>query len=100
MPARDCRVSLTDANGVTHAVNVHAESLMEAVAVALRDLRTAGLAPVRPGPATAIHVCVRSTAETEHSVSFRQFESWLAGNARSPQERLLKDRLKAIVNQE
>lgn len=98
MAARLCSVSFTDAFGITHTVEVAAESLMEAVALGLRELRASGLAPVLPGPATSIRVGVKAAALVEHSVTFRQFSNWLEGTARSPQERLLKDRLRDAVS--
>lgn len=97
MSARRCSVSFTDAQGVTHAVDVSAGSLYEAVALALRDLRASGLVPVTPGPATAIRVRVLAWTEAEHSVTLRQFEQWLAGTARSPQELLMKERLRDMA---
>ena len=100
MPARLCRVSFTDASGITHAVEVTADTLYEAVALALRDLRSSGLTPVLPGPAMQIHVRVMANAEAEHSIRFSQFESWLSGTARSPKERLVKDRLREMVGGE
>ena len=100
MPARSCRVSFTDASGITHAVDVTADTLYEAVAVAVRDLRSSGLVPVLPGPSTQIHVRVMASADVEHSVRFEQVQRWLQGTARSPSERLTKDRLRAIVGGE
>ena len=97
MPARLCRVSFTDAAGVSHSVEVHAETLFEAIALGLRDLRAAGLTAVMPGPATQISVRVKAAAEAEHTVSLRQFETWLGGTARSPKERLVKERLRELA---
>jgi hypothetical protein len=78
-------------------VEVVAGSLMEAIALGLRDLRASGLTPVMPGPATSITVRVKAAATAEHSLTYRQFSSWLDGTARSPQERLLKERLRETV---
>jgi hypothetical protein len=97
MPARACSVSFTDASGITHSVEVTAESLMEAVAFGLRDLRASGLTPVMPGPATSITVRVNATALADHSVTYTQFINCLGGVTRSPQERLLKERLREAV---
>ena len=99
-PARQCRVSFTDASGITHSVDVTAETLYEAVALALRDLRASGLVPVLPGPVTPISVRVMASVEAEHSIRFSQFQSWLGGRARSPKERLTKDRLRSMVGGE
>ena len=98
VPLRHCRVALTDVEGVTHTVTVEAESLMEAIALAMQVLRASGFQPVRLGPGSPIAVTVKSAAEAEHSVTYRQFESWLTGVARSPKERLLKDRLRSAAS--
>lgn len=96
MSARLCEVSFVDVSGIRHSVEVTAGSLYEAIALGLGDLRKAGLTPVMPGPATAITVRVKAAAETEHTIPFRQFENWLSGTARSPKERLTKDRLREL----
>src|SRR5215217_5167939 len=98
MAARSCSVSFTDASGITHSVEVSAESLMEAVALGFRDLRASGLVPVMPGPATSIRVAVKAAAVAEHSITYRRFSEWLGGTARSPAERLLKDRLREAAS--
>ena len=85
-----------DVSGIQHSVEVSAESLFEAVALGLHELRASGLTPVTPGPATAVTVRVKSSAEAEHSVTMRQFQQWLSGAARSPKERLIKDRLREL----
>ncbi|HYO80917.1 MAG TPA: hypothetical protein VES20_05920, partial [Bryobacteraceae bacterium] len=93
---RLCEVSLTDASGVRHSIEVRADSLYEAVAAGLRDLRASGLTPVTAGPATTVSVRVKAAPESEHTVTLRQVESWLKGGSKSPQERLTKDRVRQI----
>jgi hypothetical protein len=100
VPARHCRVSFTDVAGIAHAVDVTADTLYEAVALALSDLRASGLVPVLPGPATQIHVRVLASAECEHTVRLEQVQRWVHGIARSPRERLVKDKLRGIVEAE
>jgi hypothetical protein len=97
MSTRPCSVAFTDAAGITHSVEVVADSLMAAVALALRDLRAAGLTPVMPRPDSSIRVRVHATAVAEHAVTYRQFTTWLDGTARSPQERLLKETLREAL---
>jgi hypothetical protein len=94
VPACPCTVSFTNVSGITHSVEVSAESLMDAIALGLRDLRASGLTPVMPGPATSIRVAVKAAAVAEHSMTFRRFSGWLEASARSPRERLLEDRLR------
>jgi hypothetical protein len=74
-------------------VNVQADTLYEAVALAVRAFREHDCPP---GPASQMEVEARSPAVT-HTVSMRKVEDWLRGGARSPSERLLKDRLKGLL---
>jgi hypothetical protein len=60
-------------------------------------LRSSGLVPVTPGPATAITVRLQTAADAEHTVTLRQFEQWLSGTAKSPKERLVKERLRELA---
>jgi hypothetical protein len=50
-----CRVSFTDSDGVLHGVEVDAESLYEAVAIAMAQLREDDINPLSPGPNDRIH---------------------------------------------
>lgn len=97
MPARRCSVSFTDSQGITHSAEVIADSLYEAIALGLHEMRASGLVPVMPGPATAVTVRLKSTADAEHTVTLRQFDAWLSGTARSPKERLVKERLRQMA---
>jgi hypothetical protein len=78
-------------------VEVKAESLYEAVALGLYDLRASGLTPILPGPTTSIRVRVTAAATAEHVVTFRQFENWLGTASRSPKERLTKERIRGMA---
>ena len=55
MAGSRCRVSFTDSEGVLHGVDVDAESLYEAVAVAVASLREDDVSPAVPGPTDRIH---------------------------------------------
>ena len=90
MPARTCTVSFTDTEGIRHSVNVQADTLYEAVAVAVREFREHDCAPGE------MEVEARSPAVT-HTVSMGKVEDWLNGGAKSPKERLLKERLKGLL---
>src|SRR5580658_10085750 len=61
-----CRVSFTDSDGVLHGVEVDAESLYEAVAIAVAQLREDDINPLSPGPMTEFTVAVyRSPVENK-----------------------------------
>ncbi len=94
---RPIRSSSGCVSGVSHLLdnreNVQADTLYEAVALAVRVFRAHDCAP---GPASQMEVEARSPAVT-HTVSMRKVEDWLNGTAKSPGERLLKERLKGLI---
>jgi len=76
MPVRSCKVTIEDMNGVSHTVDVTAETLYEAVALGMAAIRTddwvngiaEGLNPVK----------VRVTnVPVEHEVRLMDFTKWL-----------------------
>jgi len=92
---RTCRVSVIDSRGVEHAVEVVADSLFEAAALALQVLRNDGWTePI--GGSTRIQVEVREPI-TRHAVTLMQIQRWLDGATQSPNERVKKDRLKRLL---
>jgi hypothetical protein len=92
-----CTVIVKDAAHTTHAVEVTAETLYEAVAQALAAMRgQPWAAQIAAGSATAT-VRVRQP-EVTHVVKLREFEAWLNRSPRSPAEMTLKTRLRHIVN--
>ena len=96
MAIQTCSVTVTDARGVRHTVDVTAESLFEAAALALTTLRSDGWTdPV--GPATKLDVEVRPPA-VRHSVSVLQIHRWIQGATSSPDERVKKDRLARLLS--
>jgi hypothetical protein len=59
-----CRVSFSDSEGLEHSAEVEAESLYEAVALAIADFRDDPLLRDRPGSMTEFTVAVlRNPAE-------------------------------------
>jgi hypothetical protein len=81
---------------MAHAVEVSADSLYEAAALALAQFRRCGFADANPGPATALTVAVKAPA-TSHQVLVGKLHDWLNGGAKSPREMVLKNRLKELV---
>jgi hypothetical protein len=96
VPSRACRVSFIDHQGITHSVEVVAESLYEAVALALAEFARCGFTDASAGSSTAITVAVKSPVTT-HEIKVGKFRDWLDASAKSPRERVLKDRLKELV---
>jgi hypothetical protein len=75
MPSSRCRVSYTDSEGIVHSVDVEAESLYEAVAIAVAQFRDDHLNPSAPGPMTEFTVAVYRHP-TEHKIRLNQVTKW------------------------
>jgi hypothetical protein len=95
VPLRTCIVSLKGERGVGHSVEVTADTLYEAAAMALAVLRqdewTATI-----GPGTQLEVRVKAP-ETTHTVTVSQIQRWCDGVAVSPDEVLKRWRVKELL---
>jgi len=98
MALRTCTVSFKDSRGIRHAVDVEAESLFEAVVVAVRRLRQDPFTE-RIGSATVLDVEARDPSTTRHAISLQQVERWLDGATSSPNEASKKAKLKVMLLQ-
>ena len=97
MAVRSCRVTITDMEGVSHAVEVTAATLYEAVAQGLAALRASDWAHgIAEGPNNVVRVSV-SDVKVEHEVKFREFTAWLDREGRSPREVTQRQRVRAIL---
>jgi hypothetical protein len=95
MATKTCTVSFTGPSGISHSVEVSADSLYEAAIVGFSLLKQDGwVDPVVPG--TRLEIQVRHPA-TSHSVSLAQLRRWVEGVAVSPDETLRKRRLKTLL---
>ncbi len=68
-------MSFTDSDGVEHAADVDADSLYEAVALAVADFRDDPLLRDRPGAMTEFTVAVLRNP-TEHKIRLHQVTKW------------------------
>jgi hypothetical protein len=75
MAGSRCRVSFTDSEGVLHGVDVEAESLYEAVAIAFASFREDDVSPSIPGPMTEFTVAVYRNP-VEHKIRLNQVMKW------------------------
>jgi hypothetical protein len=75
MAASRCRVSFMDAEGIGHAVNVEAESVYEAVALAVSEFRKDAVSPSMPDPRTELTVTVLRNP-VEHRIRLAQVAKW------------------------
>ena len=92
MVVKTCIVSFVDADGLAHAVEVQAETLYEAAALAVKTFREHEWPPA---PHHELKVEVRSSVT--HTVTLKRVEAWVNGTCKSPKERVLKDRLKELL---
>jgi hypothetical protein len=88
-----CIISYVDVEGLRHAVEVEAETLYEAAALAVRTFRQHDC---EPGELSKIEVEVRSSIT--HTITLKKIHSWLQGGARSPKEAVTKERLRALIH--
>jgi hypothetical protein len=93
---KTCCVSCVDLRGAEHAVEVSANSLYEAVALALRIFRDNEWIEVIGRGQTPISVKVKHP-EAEHMIRVQDFERWLKAAPRSPAEMVLKNRLRELL---
>lgn len=97
MTAEQCRVSFTDSDQLSHIVQVRAESLYEAVALALREFRADPLAPLIQ-PTTEFVVAVERP-QVEHRIRLSDVQKWAQATTRGgPAAVLKKQRLKALLD--
>jgi hypothetical protein len=94
---RNCTVSFTDSEGVTHSAEVAASSLFEACALGMAALRKAGIDPVTVGDHARLTVTVQSPT-MRHEVIAKRVSAWLQSSGKSPREQALKSRLRTIVD--
>jgi hypothetical protein len=99
MSVRSCKVTIQDMEGVSHTVEVTAETLYEAVALGMAAIRTdewvtgiaQGLNPVR----------VRVTnVPVEHEVKLMVFAKWLERTGGTPREISDRKRIRSILGME
>jgi hypothetical protein len=74
MPASRCRVTYTDSEG-SHSVEVRAETLYEAVAMAVAEFKQDQTVPHPPEPATELTVAV-FWPPVEYKIKLAQVEKW------------------------
>ena len=89
---RRCRVSVTDADGVSHVVEVHGTSVFEVAASALAQFRHDAWIDALP-PSAVLHVEVQMPAVVHH-VPVKAVQRWVEGPSVSPKQELLKHPLR------
>lgn len=93
---RSCRVTIEDMAGVTHTVEVTAETLYEAVARGLTAIRGKDWAAGIAEGLNAVRVSV-ADVRVEHAVRMVDFKKWLEKPGGSPREVGQRQRIRAIL---
>jgi hypothetical protein len=90
-------VSFTSATGISHSVDVEAETLFEAAGLGLARLKADGWVEGL-GPGSKLHIDVREPS-TSHTVSVQQVQRWMNSSVNSPAETIRKARLKNLLKE-
>ena len=92
-----CRVSYLDSRNIEHAVDVTADSLFEAAAVAVRAFREGALMDDLPVAGTELRIAV-FPLPVEHRVRLQRVEQWAqTGTVKSPVEMLRRERVRELL---
>ena len=90
-------MSFTSATGISHSVDVEAETLFEAAGLGLARLKADGWVEGL-GPGSKLQIDVREPG-TSHSVSVQQVQRWINSSVNSPAETIRKARLKNLLKE-
>ena len=92
-----CRVSYLDSRNIEHAVDVTADSLFEAAAVAIRAFREGVFVDELPVAGTELRIAV-FPLPVEHRVRLQRVEQWAqTGTVKSPVEMLRRERVRELL---
>jgi hypothetical protein len=92
---KKCKVSFQDTDGFSHAVEVEAESLYEAAALAAKSFDEHNC---KPAPSTELAIEV-TTPPVTHTVKLTKIEEWAnVRGAKNPRELVLRQRVKGLLD--
>jgi hypothetical protein len=94
---RSCRVTVTGLDGVTYSVVVTAESVYEAIALGMTEIRNS---PWTGDIAQGLNTITVQILEvtTEHTIRFIDFEKWVSRESdRHPVEMARRARVREIL---
>ena len=96
MSVARCCVSFDDMEGITHSTHVQAESLYEAVALAIAEFREDPIVP-RPGAMTEFTVLIERPA-IEHRIRLNQILKWAENTTKEgPAGIMRRRRVKSLL---
>ena len=87
-----CFVSYLDISGIRHQVEVDAESMYEAAALAVKTFKDHDC---EPGGMALLEVEIRSSIT--HTLTVKKLRDWINGGGKSPKEVVTKERLKELL---
>jgi hypothetical protein len=93
---RNCRVSVTDTEDITHSVEVSAETLFEAIALGLAAIRGKDWVEPLREEYGVVHVSV-SEIPVRHTVQMKEFTGWLAREGGAPRDIVRRTRVRKIL---
>jgi hypothetical protein len=98
VPVSRGRFSFTDTEGIAHAVEVDAESLYEAVALAVAEFRTDEIMTQAPAAMTEFCVTVMKKP-VEHRIRFKRVAEWCEPTTKGgPAETIRRERMRKILD--
>jgi hypothetical protein len=95
MALRLCTVGFKAATGISHSVDVEAETLYEAAALGLARLKKDGWVEGL-GPGSRLEIAVRQPS-SHHSLTVQQVQRWINRSNSSPAETLRRAKLKQLL---
>jgi hypothetical protein len=97
MPVARCSVSFEDSEGITHSAHVQAESLYEAVALAVAEFQQDPMVP-HPAPTTQFLIAIDRPA-IEHRIRLSQVSRWAESTTREgPAGMMKRQRVKGLLS--
>jgi hypothetical protein len=96
MPIMRCRVSFVDSEGTEHAVEVEAESLYDAVGLAIARFHDAPDVMLCTSPRGPFTVEVRQPSTT-HTVQYSAFAKWMNERFGQPRDLAIRAKLRELL---
>jgi hypothetical protein len=87
-----CFVSYVDISGIRHQVEVDAESMYEAGALAVKSFKDHDC---EPGAMAQLEVEIRTSIT--HTLTVKKLHDWINGGGKNPKEVITKEKLKALT---
>ena len=97
MGINNCRVTITDMDGIEHTTEVTAATLYEAVAVGIKTIKGSEWTGQVAEGFNTVKV-VSQSPKVEHAVQIGTFQKWLAQPGRTPKDIIARQMVQAILD--